>query len=118
MKTASAKAKGRKLQQYVRDEIYRTWPHLSEGDVDSTSMGASGVDVLLSPAAREACPVSFECKATRATPSIAQVKQATANKYKDTIPVVAWKPHGKTYKDTLVMCKLEDLLIFLQDRIQ
>jgi len=49
MKTQSAKAKGRKLQQWTRDQILDVYNHLEEDDVRSTSMGASGSDVQLSP---------------------------------------------------------------------
>lgn len=63
MKTQSAKAKGRRLQQFVRDSILALFPeHLEPGDVRSTSMGASGEDLLLSPAARRLFPFAVECK--------------------------------------------------------
>lgn len=62
MKTSSAKAKGRKHQQYVRDEILKRHPTLDETDVRSVSMGAGGEDILLSQAARKFLPVSIECK--------------------------------------------------------
>lgn len=62
MKPQSAKAKGRKLQQYVRDLILKYSPSLEKDDVKSTSMGACGEDVQLSPAARKQYPISIECK--------------------------------------------------------
>lgn len=62
MKAQSAKAKGRKLQQAVRDTILGTFPSLENDDVRSTSMGAGGEDVQLSPAARKLFPYSVECK--------------------------------------------------------
>ena len=62
MKPSSAKAKGRLLQQYVRDTILKQFPQLEPGDVRSTSMGAGGVDVQLSPAATKLVPYSIECK--------------------------------------------------------
>ena len=62
MKPQSAKAKGRKLQQWVRDLILETWNSLEPDDVRSTSMGAGGEDVQLSPAARRHFPFSVECK--------------------------------------------------------
>lgn len=58
----SAKAKGRKLQQAVRDSILDSFPTLEADDVRSTSMGAGGEDVQLSPAARKLFPYSVECK--------------------------------------------------------
>lgn len=62
IKPQSAKAKGRKLQQTVRDAILEAFPTLEPDDVRSTSMGAGGEDVQLSPAARKLFPYSVECK--------------------------------------------------------
>ena len=62
MKAQSAKAKGRKLQQAVRDGILERFPTLEPDDVRSTGMGQSGEDVQLSPAARKLFPYSVECK--------------------------------------------------------
>lgn len=62
MKTQSAKAKGRRLQQAVRDGILKRFPTLEPDDVRSTSMGAGGEDVQLSPAARKVFPYQVECK--------------------------------------------------------
>lgn len=58
----SAKAKGRRLQQAVRDAILDSFKSLESDDVRSTSMGAGGEDVLLSPAARKLFPYTIECK--------------------------------------------------------
>ncbi len=62
MKTSSCKAKGRNLQKWVRDLILESFPSLEADDVRSTSMGAGGEDVQLSPAARKLFPYSLECK--------------------------------------------------------
>ena len=62
MKTSSAKAKGKKLQNKVRDKLLETFPQLEENDVISQIMGASGEDIVLSPAARKLIPFSIECK--------------------------------------------------------
>lgn len=62
MLPASSKAKGRIFQQWVRDLILKTFPSLEADDVKSTSMGAGGEDVQLSPAARKLFPYQIECK--------------------------------------------------------
>ena len=62
MKPQSAKAKGRNLQKWVRDKILSKFPTLEPDDVKSTSMGAGGEDVQLSPAARKLMPYTIECK--------------------------------------------------------
>ena len=58
----SAKNKGRLLQKKVRDGILEAFPTLEPDDVKSTSMGAGGEDVMLSPAARKLFPYQIECK--------------------------------------------------------
>ena len=65
MKPQSAKAKGRKLQQQVRDAVLKAFPSLTTRDVVSTSMGASGEDVKLSEKAFTLFPYSVECKSLK-----------------------------------------------------
>ena len=62
MKTQSAKAKGRRLQQWVRDQVLESYPKLTEDDVRSTGMGQSGADLQLSSAAKEVFPFEVEAK--------------------------------------------------------
>lgn len=62
MKPQSAKAKGRNLQKWVRDELLKRLPQLEPEDAKSTSSGAGGEDVQLSPAARKLFPYQIECK--------------------------------------------------------
>lgn len=114
IKTSSAKAKGRKLQQFTRDLITKVFG-LGEGDAESRSMGAGGVDILLSPLARSVCPFSLEAKNTKTQPSLKEIKQAEYNKYPHTLAAVVWHPPGAEYKDSLIMFKLEDFLIFWKE---
>ena len=58
----SIKAKGRRLQNYVRDNLRRSFPSLAEDDIKSQTMGMTGEDIVLSPAAQQTIPYSFECK--------------------------------------------------------
>ena len=51
MKTQSAKAKGRKLQNWVRDKLIELLS-VHEEDVESRSMGASGEDLIMAQTAR------------------------------------------------------------------
>ena len=62
MKIQSAKAKGRRFQQKIASDILELFPQLQPDDVRSTSMGAQGEDVQLSPAARALFPYSIEAK--------------------------------------------------------
>ena len=61
MKTQSAKAKGRRFQQWVRDKLIETLGVHPE-DIESRSMGASGEGLIMARAAREKFPYSIECK--------------------------------------------------------
>lgn len=95
MKPQSAKAKGRRFQQFVRDAILAMFPNLEPDDVRSTSMGASGADLLLSPAARRAFPYYVECKNVEALNIHKALAQAAAGAVKagDTgvVPIVAFR---------------------------
>lgn len=62
MTPSSAKAKGRKLQQIIRDALLAAFPSLEPDDIKSTSMGMQGEDVQLSPAARKLIPYQIEAK--------------------------------------------------------
>ena len=62
MKTRSAKNKGKRLQNSVRDILLETFTQLEEDDIKSTTMGESGEDIQLSPAARKLIPYAIECK--------------------------------------------------------
>lgn len=96
MKTASSKAKGRKLQQDVRDKILDAFPRLEPDDVKSTSMGAGGEDIQLSPAARRWFPYSVEAKSRSSIAVYAWYQQAKANAPKDMTPIVVMKQnHSK-----------------------
>ena len=61
MKTQSAKAKGRRLQQWMRDLLIEKLEVHPE-DIESRSMGAGGEDLIMARAAREKFPYSIECK--------------------------------------------------------
>ena len=79
MKPQSAKAKGRRLQQRVASSILDSFPQLRPDDCFSTSMGAPGEDIRLSPAARALVPLSFECKNTERLNVWSALEQCTAN---------------------------------------
>jgi len=76
LKPQSAKAKGRKLQQWCRDQILQRFPTLTIDDVRSTSMGAGGEDVQLSTAARELVTYTIECKNRKAIAVYKDYEQA------------------------------------------
>ena len=61
MKPSSAKAKGRNLQKWVRDQLIEQL-EIHPEDIESRSMGAGGEDLIMARAAREKFPFSLECK--------------------------------------------------------
>ena len=62
MPARASKAKGRRLQNLLRDKLRTAMPGLEEDDIQSQTMGMTGEDIVLSPAARKKIPYSFECK--------------------------------------------------------
>ena len=58
----AGKAKGRTGQQEVRNKLLETFPEFEPDDIKSTTMGDSGEDIQLSPAARKAMPITIEVK--------------------------------------------------------
>lgn len=109
----SNKAKGRNHQKYVIEKIHDRMGRpfgLERGDLVFRSMGAAGVDIILSPKAKRALPLSWECKAMRQRPALAAIEQARANAYENTFPIVCWKPHGAVRTESVVMMNLLDFL--------
>ena len=61
MKTSSAKAKGRRLQQSMRTTLIEKL-NIHEEDIESRPMGSGGEDLIMARAAREKFPFSVEAK--------------------------------------------------------
>ena len=94
--TSSRKAKGRRLQNKVRDLILEKFD-LHPDDVRGAIMGESGEDIKLSPAARKLIPYSFECKNQESLNIWSSLKQAEENSG-DYDPVLIFKRNRtKTY---------------------
>ena len=104
MKPQSAKAKGRRLQNYVRDRLrhvfikeWTKWPKLEQDDIKSQTMGMTGEDIILSPAARKIIPYSFECK-NQERISIWKALQQAEDNCKGFDPILIFKRNRtKTY---------------------
>ena len=111
MKPRSAKNKGKRLQNKVRDLILEKFNQLEPDDVRSVTMGESGEDILLSPAARKLFPFSTECKNQEKINIWASLEQAETNSGKH-IPIVIFKRNrSKTY----VALEFEKLLELLDE---
>ena len=61
LKARSAKNKGKRLENILRDKLIELYPKLSN-DISSQIMGMTGEDIVLTPHARKKLPFSFECK--------------------------------------------------------
>jgi len=94
MKPQSAKAKGRNLQKWMRDLILENFTDLEPDDVRSTSMGAGGEDLQLSPAARRLFPYSVEAKNCERLNVWGAYEQAAANSGKHE-PLLVMKKNRK-----------------------
>ena len=112
MKTQSAKAKGRRLQQLVVSKLLEKFPDLSEDDIRSTSMGAQGEDVQLSARARENIPFSFECKNQERLNVWEAIEQSKSN-CKGHTPLVVMK---KNKSEPHVILSLDDFLKVISNK--
>ena len=106
MKSRSAKNKGKRLQNNVRDLLLETFNQLEPDDVRSAIMGETGEDIKLSPAARRQIPYSFECKNQEKINIWESLKQSEENSG-DYPPVLVFKRNrSKTY----VVLEIEDFI--------
>jgi len=111
MKPRSAKNKGKRLQNKVRDIILEKFDSLEPDDVRSITMGDSGEDILLSPAARRVFPFSVECKNQEKINIWEALDQAEGNSGNH-IPLVIFKRNrSKTY----AVLEFEELLQLLDE---
>ena len=94
MKTQSAKAKGRNLQKWTRDQLIKELKIHVE-DIESRPMGSSGEDLIMARAAREKFPYSIECKNQERVNVWESYKQALANCGKYEPIVIIKKNHHK-----------------------
>ena len=109
MTPQSAKSKGRALQQAVRKKLLEAFPQLEPDDIKSTSMGVTGEDVSLSPAARKLIPYQIECKNKATSQLHTYYNQAkTHGSYE---PLVIVK---KNRAEVLVAMKLDHFLQLLK----
>ena len=102
MKPQSAKAKGRKLQQWVRDKLIEH-REVHPEDIESRSMGAGGEDLIMARDARQKFPFSIECKNQEKLNVYDAYAQAEANAG-DHEPILFMK---RKYKKPLVVIDAE-----------
>ena len=120
MNPRSSKAKGRRLQNYLRDKLRTAFidkwtkiPKLHEDDIKSQTMGMPGEDIILSPKAREYIPYSFECKNVEKLQFWATVEQAESNIKEECIPAIVIK---KNRKKPYIAVPLDHFINLIQGR--
>ena len=98
MKTASSKAKGRRLQNKIRDLLIEHFSDkLEDDDIRCAIMGESGEDLKLSPAARKLIPYSIECKNQEKLNIWDSLEQAEVNSNGYTPILIFKRNRSKTY---------------------
>ena len=87
----SRKAKGRRLQNWVRDTLLKIFSNngfLDENDIKCAVMGETGADIKLSNTAKRIIPYSFECKNKETFKGIYDIiDQAKSNSDKRETPI-------------------------------
>lgn len=88
---ASRKAKGRNLQNLIRDKLVEHFvtygKQCQADDLTSTVMGESGADIKLSPRGKEVIRMSIECKAKK-THGVYKYYEQAKGHYPELEPVV------------------------------
>lgn len=99
IKIASAKAKGRRLQQEIAQKIADITKCIygKDEDIESRPMGQAGTDVILRGKAKELFPFAVECKACESWSIHSWIDQSKKNKGKfDTWLLFARRSREKT----------------------
>tara|TARA_R100000458_G_scaffold40111_1_gene37660 strand:+ start:582 stop:911 length:330 start_codon:yes stop_codon:yes gene_type:complete len=106
--TSARKAKGRRLQNKVRELIIEKFD-LHPEDVKTAVMGESGEDIKMSHSARQKFPFSVECKNQEKLNIWDSLKQAEDASNGHTPLLIFKRNRSKTY----VTLSLEDFLDLL-----
>jgi len=108
----SRKAKGRVLQDHVRDSFRSHFKALlSNDDISSAIMGESGNDVKMSPLAKSVIPFDVECKNCEKWNMSSFWKQTIANTGDGRVPLLVLK---KNRSEVLCTLRFVDLLRLLK----
>jgi len=110
----SRKSKGRRLQQAVVKKILEAFPQLSPRDVQSRSMGSAGEDIILSEAAFQLLPCSFEAKNKETNKGLLKDWEQTCTNASGAHPVLVLSANRSP---TLAVIELDLLLLLYKERI-
>ena len=114
MNIKSAKAKGRNLQNLVRDKLRSIFVGkvLEEDDIKSQTMGMSGEDIVLTPSAKKVIPYSFECKNTERLNLWKSLEQCESN-CEDRNPVLVIK---RNRSEVYAIIKFDKFLNLIEEK--
>lgn len=99
MKPRSAKAKGRKLQNDIREQLLQTFPEIHPDNIKCSLMSETGEDIKMSYEARQRIPYSFEAKCQEKLNIWDALQQSAENAPDGITPAVVFK---RNYSDTYV----------------
>ena len=71
--------------------LQNAFPQLRDGDIKTAIMGESGIDIILSPTAKDLIPLDIECKNVEKLNIWKAIEQAEANATEGRIPAVVFK---------------------------
>ena len=108
----AAKAKGRTGQNEIRDKLLEVFPEFEEDDIKSTTMGDTGEDIQLSPAARKKIPITIEVKRRKSGMKTAYDYMEQASKHGKGEPVVFFRAVRKSW---ITMISLEHYMDLLRN---
>lgn len=111
MKPSSAKAKGMKFQNDVKDKLCETLDIHPE-DIIPTTAGVMGEDLRLARAARKKFPYSVECKHHKRFSIYKHYEQAVENAG-DYEPMLIFRQNRS---DPMVMVKLDHFLELIKEQ--
>ena len=110
MKTSSAKAKGRSLQNLLLNKLKASFPNV-QNDIRCAIMGESGTDIKMGQLAHQEIPYSFECKNQEHLNIWDSLKQCEANKQGEDVPILVFK---RNRSEVYACLPLDDLMKLLK----
>lgn len=114
MLTRSAKNKGKRLQNKVRDLLLEAFKdELEPDDIRSVMMGESGMDIKYSPKAKPLIPYAIECKNQEQISIWSAIEQSEKNCPDDMTPTLIFKRNrSKTY----AVIELDKFIELIRDK--
>ena len=109
--TSARKAKGRRLQNKVRELLIEKFDFHPD-DIKTAVMGESGEDIRLAHSARKKFPFSVECKNQEKLNIWSSLEQAEANSEKGKPVLIFKRNRSKTY----AVLEIQDFIELINDR--